>query len=162
MTRMQDRASLASPVAAVALVAAVGGAFGPQDPRAAAWYLSLRKPRGTPPGPAIGAIWLVLYGLLAVTGVRLMRARRSTARTTALSCWGAALCGVALFPFTFFGRRKLGESGAVSASMLAAASGTTIAAARVDRVAALCCVPVVLWVGAATVLSEELWRRNAR
>ena len=41
--------------------------------------------------------------------------------------------------------------------MLAAALGTAAAAREVDRPAAAMTVPLTLWLGFATLLSEELW-----
>ena len=147
---------------AVAAAALVGGTFGPQEPGAAAWYLTLRKPKLTPPGPAIGGIWMVLYALLGVAGGRLLRAPPTQARRAALAGWGATVAGIGLFPYMFFGRKRLGGSAMVSAGMLAAATTAAAASARVDRTAALCFAPVSVWVALATVLSEELWRRNER
>jgi len=54
----------------------------------------------------------------------------------------------------------LGSSAVASAAMLAAALGTAAAARDVDRPAATMTVPLMLWLGFATFLSEELWRRN--
>ena len=147
---------------AVASAAVIGGYFGPQEPGAAAWYLSLRKPRLTPPGPAIGGIWFVLYGLMGYAGARLMRAPATPRQRTALAGWGATIAGIALFPYMFFGRKQLGGSAMVSAGMLAAATTAAAASAKVDRTASLCFAPVAVWVALATVLSEELWRRNER
>ena len=147
---------------AVASAALVGGYFGPQEPGAAAWYLSLRKPLLTPPGPAIGGIWLTLYTLLGFAGARLLRAPDLARRNAALSGWGATIAGIALFPYMFFGRKKLGGSAIVSAGMLAAATTAAATSAKVDRTASLCFAPVAIWVALATVLSEELWRRNER
>ena len=49
-----------------------GGRHGPQRPVNGIWYASLHKPSYTPPGPAFGAAWTVLDGLLATAGYRLM------------------------------------------------------------------------------------------
>jgi tryptophan-rich sensory protein len=160
-TAVRDTAASALIAAGgVAVAAIIGGSFGPQQPKAAAWYASLRKPPATPPGPAIGAIWMILYGLLGVSGTRLLRARPSRARNGALVGWAATLLGIAAFPWTFFGRKRLGESTVVSAGLLAASAGGTAAAWEADRPSALCMLPVPLWVTLATVFSEELWRRN--
>ena len=63
MARPEEIAGLA-----VLGCALVGGANGPQQPRAALWYLRLRKPGYTPPGPAVGAAWGVLAPRLAFSG----------------------------------------------------------------------------------------------
>jgi len=148
--------------AAVAAGAVIGGHYGPQDPRAGLWYLSLRKPRHTPTGPTIGGIWMVLYGLLIVSGFRLLRAEPGRSRSAALGCWGLTVAGTALYPWTFFGQRRLDRSMASAAALLLSATGTAATAARVDPTATACMVPVVAWVGVANLLAEELWRRNSR
>ena len=140
--------------------ALIGSRRGPQHPRTALWYASLRKPSYTPPGPAIGAAWAVLDTLLSVSGYRLLKSPPSTARSTALTSWALSVAGIAGYPWVFFGRKQLGESAVVVGAMLASASTYVAAAERVDRPAAAMGIPLVLWVGFAGLLSEELWRRN--
>ena len=140
--------------------ALIGGQANPGRPRAALWYAGLRKPSFTPPGPAIGAAWMVLYGLIGFGGYRLLRARHGAARNAALAGWGGTVSGIALFPWAFFGKRDLVSSGAVTAGMLAAAGTSVAAASQVDRPAAAALSPVVAWVTFALLLNEELWRRN--
>jgi len=137
-----------------------GGRYGPQRPVNGIWYAMLRKPSYTPPGPAFGAAWTVLDGLLATTGYRLMNAPRSPARTLALAGWGLSTLGLAGYPWVFFGKKRLDASLAVTGAMLVSSAGTVAAARQVDRPAAAMGVPLVLWVGFATLLSEEIWRRN--
>ncbi len=149
-------------IAALGVVACaiVGGANGPQQPRAAAWYLRLRKPDFTPPGPAIGATWGVLEALLVASGYRLLRARDSAARTVALSGWGLTLFGLAGFPWLFFRERRLTASTFAAGAMLASAATTAIAARDVDESAAKLTTPLIAWLAFATILSEELLRTN--
>ncbi len=158
-----DRNTSALVAGSAVLAAAMAGARnGPQRPSTAAWYAMLRKPGYTPPGPLIGAAWGVLETLLAATGYRLLRARRQDARSVALGCWGLTLAGLAGYPWLFFGRKRLASSTAASGAMLASAAGLAFAARDVDEPAAAMTVPLLLWLGFATVLSEELWRRNPR
>jgi tryptophan-rich sensory protein len=149
-------------IAALGVVACavVGGANGPQQPRAAAWYLRLRKPDYTPPGPAIGATWGVLEALLLASGYRLLRARSSPARTVALGGWGLTLLGLAGFPWLFFRERRLTASTLAAGAMLASAATTAIAARDVDAQAAKLTTPLIAWLTFATILSEELLRKN--
>ncbi len=147
---------------AVLAAAAAGGRFGPQrSVRTAIWYGMLRKPSFTPSGRVIGAAWGALDTLLGVAGARLLAARPGPARSTALAAWAVNLVGLASFPWVFFGRQRPGEGLAVTAAMLAAASTQMTAAARVDRVAALAGVPLMLWLSFAGLLAEEIWRRNS-
>lgn len=145
---------------AVFAAALIGAQRGPQHPRTALWYASLRKPSFTPPDPAIGAAWAVLDTLISISGYRLLRAPPSPARSTALTSWALSVAGIAGYPWVFFGRKELGESTAVVGAMLVSASTYVVASTQVDRPAAALGIPLVLWVGFAGLLSEELWRRN--
>ncbi len=145
---------------AVFAAAVIGAKAGPQQPRAGFWYARLRKPSYTPPGPAIGATWMVLFSLIGLAGTRLIKAAHGARRTTALAGWGSVVAGIALFPQLFFGRRDLVGSGVVTTGMLAASVTTVAAASKLDGPAAVAMSPVIAWVGFALLLNEELWRRN--
>lgn len=143
------------------LAAGVTGAQnGPQRPMTAAWYALLRKPGYTPPGAAIGAAWGGLELLLATIGFRLLRAPKSTARDVALGGWVGTLLGLAGYPWLFFGKKRLGASTVASGAMLASAATLAGAAREADPPSAVMTVPLLLWLGFATLLGEELWRRN--
>jgi tryptophan-rich sensory protein len=157
---MKQSAAVGLAVAAVTTAALIGGSFGPQNPKAAIWYGSLRKPSYTPPGPVIGGVWAVLEILLCVTGYRLLTSRPGKARALALTCWFGDLAGLAGFPASFFGSKRLGPSATVATALFASASATAATSAHVDPIAGIAGTPLVLWTAFATFLSEELWRRN--
>ena len=60
------------------------------------WYVNLQKPPFQPPRQAFAPVWTVLYGLIAVSGFRLWRAKKSTQRTVALTLWGGQLAANAV------------------------------------------------------------------
>ena len=157
---MDKHLAAAAAIGGVAVAGIIGAQNGPQRPLTALWYARLHKPGYTPPGPAIGAAWSVLELLLAASGYRLLRAPRSGARNAAVGSWALTLAGLAGYPWLFFRRKQLGASAVASGSMLAAAVGTAAAARTVDPKAAALTAPLTLWLLFATVLSEELWRRN--
>ncbi len=157
---MHKRSAAVVAIGGVLVAAVLGARNGPQRPMTALWYARLDKPPFTPPGPLIGAAWGTLELLLAGSGYRLLHARGTEARSAAIGSWALTLVGLAGYPWLFFRRKQLGESAVASASMLAAALGTVAAAREVDRPAALMTIPLTLWLGFATLLSEELWRRN--
>ena len=147
-------------VGSVLVAAALGARNGPQRPMTALWYAALRKPAFTPPGPVVGAAWGTLELLLAGAGYRLLQAPRKEARSAAIGSWALTLVGLAGYPWLFFRKKQLGSSAVASGSMLAAAVGTATAARDVDRPAAVMTLPLLAWLSFATLLSEELWRRN--
>ncbi len=134
----------------------------PNHPGTAAWYAALRKPSFTPPGPVFGLAWTGLDALLGYSGYRLLTARPSTRRNWALGAWALNLLGVAGFSFVLFGRKRLGEALGVTAGMVASASAAAVTASTVDRRAAYADLPLLGWVLFASVLQEEVWRRNSR
>ncbi|MBW4024420.1 MAG: tryptophan-rich sensory protein [Proteobacteria bacterium] len=158
---MNRTSSAAIAVTAVLCAATLGARHGPQQPRTALWYALLRKPRYTPPGPAIGATWGVLEVLLVATGYRLLHQPPSSTRDKALGGWVCSLIGLAAFPWLFFKRKRLGMSTAASAAMLAAATGTAAHARTIDTPAAVMTLPLLGWLGFATLLNGDLYRRNS-
>ena len=159
---MKKSIALAAAGSAVALAALAGSRFGPTPahPRTAAWYKNLKKSRLTPPGPAFGAAWTVLDGLLWYSGARLMTQPSAPRRTVALGFWGLSLLGVGGFSWVLFGRKQLGAALGVTAGMVGASVGLVSAAAEVDRKSALASLPLAGWVGFAFFLQEEVWRKN--
>ncbi len=170
MTADQDRGdSVLSPVSALAVVAgalALTGWSGqkfsptPAHPRTLWWYLHLDKPGFTPPGPAFGAGWAVIESFLAYGGYRLLRGRPSTARRAAIGLWVANNLLIAGWSGLFFGRKALGPSALTAGAMIAVAGGYAAVASKTDRIAALTAAPLIGWLGFATLLAEEVWRRN--
>jgi benzodiazapine receptor len=147
---------------AVAAAAIAGGRFGPTPthPKTAVWDARLRKSPLTPPGPAFGAAWGILDGLLCYGGARLMAQPSRPSRTVALGFWGMTVFGVGGFSWVFFGRKRLDEAFGVTAAMVATSIGLVTAAKTVDGRAALACLPLSVWVIFASFLQEEVWRRN--
>lgn len=132
----------------------------PDHPRIATWYATLRKPGITPPGSVFAVVWTGLDALLGYGGMRLLVAPSGPRRSLALGLWAANVLGVAGFSWVLFGRRRLGEATGVTAGMLLGSVGTVAAASRVDARAAWAAAPLAVWVGFATLLQEEVWRRN--
>lgn len=159
---MRRETSALIAAAAVLGAARIGARYnpGPGQPRTAAWYARLDKPSFTPPGAVIGAAWTGLDLLLCVAGYRLLAAPPSPRRRTTLGLWGLSVSGLAVWPYLFFGRKRLGESVVALGGMLAVAAGGVAAAARVDTLAAAAIAPLVGWLGFAGLLNEEIWRRN--
>lgn len=174
---MTDRLDLRSakgalpPLAALALVgggmaltAWSGQKFSPTPlhPRIRRWYRMLDKPGFTPPGPVFGAAWGVIETLLACGGYRLLRRPAAPGRNLAVALFVLNNLLIAGWSGLFFGRRALGPSAAAATGMIGVASGYAAAAARTDRVAAATALPLVAWLGFASLLAEEVWRRNPR
>ena len=147
---------------AVSLALLAGSRAGPtpDNPNTRRWYRRLRKPNFTPPSAIYPIAWTAIQTGLAYGGYRLLRAEPSSQRTTALALWGANQIGIGGWTEVFFGRRAPGWGTVASAALGASALGYVAAAEKVDKTASRVGVPLVAWVGFATLLSEEIWRRN--
>lgn len=158
-----------SPAWALGTVAAVLGASAilarrnapdPAHPAIRRWYRRLDKPGYTPPDPVFGAVWPVLESGLAYGGYRLLRRPSGRSRNAALGLWLVTAGMVGGWTELFFGRRQLGASAAAAGAMTASSAAYVAAAARVDRSAAAAALPLVGWLGFATLLAERIWHRN--
>lgn len=132
----------------------------PNHPRTKRWYDRLRKPGFTPPAPVFALAWPALQAAQAYSGYKLLRAPSSPERSAALTFWGANQIGVAGWSEVFFGQKETGWATAGSAALVASGVGHVAAARHVDTRAAAAGLPLVAWVGFATLLAEEIWRRN--
>lgn len=141
---------------------AIGGRSSPSPdhPGTKRWYDRLRKPAFTPPAPVFALAWPALQAAQAYSGYRLLRADGSSERTTALALWGANQVGIAGWSEIFFGQRAPGWATAGSAVLGGTAIGHVVASRDVDQRAAFAGLPLVVWVSFATLLAEEIWRKN--
>ncbi len=108
-----------------------------------------------------GAVWPVLETLAAVGGYRLLRSPASPRRNAAVALWLGNSAMIGGWTELFFREQRTGASTAAAGAM---ALGTTALAAtawKVDRPAAVSVLPLAAWLGFATVLAGEVWRRNA-
>lgn len=166
MTMQQDgMGDLAAGAVAVGVVtgAALVGRHAsptPDHPDTRRWYRDLDKPGFTPPAPVYGIAWTGIQAALAYGGYRLLRRPPSPGRTRALSLWGINQAAIAGWSEIFFGLRAPGMGTLAAGAMVGTAAAYVAVAAREDDQAAAAGVPLALWVGFATLLAEEVWRRN--
>jgi tryptophan-rich sensory protein len=156
-------------LAAVAVVAGVLGASAAlgrrnapdrSHPAIRRWYGRLDKPGWTPPAAVFGTVWPVLETGLAVGGYRLLRRPASGPRNLAVGLWLLNTGMVGGWTELVFRRHELGAGAAASGAMVASGASYALAAARVDRLATATAVPFVGWLAFATLLAEQVWRRN--
>ena len=153
-------AGLATAVVGTALLIGARSGPTPDHPKTRRWYRRLAKPGFTPPSLVFPIAWTGIQSALAYGGYRLLRRSPSPERTTALALWAGNQIGIAGWTEIFFGQRAPGWGTIASAALGANAIGYVAATKPIDPTAAKLGVPLVAWVGFATVLSEEIWRRN--
>jgi translocator protein len=151
--------------AAVALGAAAGALIAGElatFPNLAPWYAGLAKPAFNPPNWIFGPVWTVLYLLMAFALWRVLRLPgRTLARRLALTLFFLQLALNVGWSFMFFSFRSpmLGMLNIVPQWILIVA--TTAGFYRLDRIAALCLLPLVGWVAFAAVLNFTILKVNA-
>lgn len=153
-------AGLALGAVTAALLVGKRASPSPDHPRTRRWYRRLEKPGFTPPTLVYPIAWTGIQASLAYGGYRLLRADPSPRRATALIFWTANQIGIAGWSEVFFGRRSPGWGTLASAALSTSAISYVSAASRTDKLAARLGTPLVVWVTFATLLSEEIWRRN--
>jgi len=152
-------------LASTAVVAPALAALGKRPSNALStkvWYALLRKPRLAPPRAALPAVWTALDGALAVGAYRLARRPATPERNRALGRFGVNVALIAGWSRLVSGRHDLGAAAVGSAAITATAAAYVAAARPVDKPAAAAGVPLVAWVGFATVLGTAVWRMNRR
>ena len=130
-------------------------------PNLAPWYAGLVKPSFNPPNWMFGPVWTTLYLLMAFAVWRILRLTKASAeRRWALGLFFAQLVLNAAWSWMFFAAHNplLGLINIVPQILVILA--TVVAFYRVDKFAAWCIVPLVVWVCFATVLNFAIWRLN--
>lgn len=153
-------AGLAAGAVTAALLIGKRASPTPDHPRTQRWYRHLIKPDYTPPSPVYPIAWTGIQTALGYGGYLLLRADDSPERNAALAFWAANQIGIAGWSEVFFGQRSPGWGTVASAALGASAVGYVVAADQVDETAGRLGVPLVVWVAFATLLAEEIWRKN--
>lgn len=144
-------------VAAIAIatiaVAALGGAVSSGEE--SAWYRSLDKAPGTPPGFVFGLVWPVLYLLMIVSASMVwLKARRTPgAARMPMGLFGAQLVLNLAWSWLFFGQ-EMPIAGLVDISLLIITVALMVRAFhRISPAAAWLQAPYLGWLGFASYLN---------
>jgi tryptophan-rich sensory protein len=126
-----------------------------------AWYATLTKPSFNPPNWVFGPVWLTLYILMFYGAWRLLRLPEgTTGRASALFLFYAQLVLNALWSWLFFAMESPAAGFIDIIPQLLLILLLIVQAYRLDRIAALCFVPLAAWVGFAAVLNFSIWQLN--
>ena len=143
--------------AAALAVAATGGSL----TRIGPWYHALHKPGWTPPDPAFGLIWTIIFSLTAIAGVLAWRgARRPTTREWLIGLF--ALNGFLNIAWSllFFALQRPDWALIEAVALWLSVAGLIAFAWPLSRLAGLLLAPYLVWVTVATLLNYEVVRLN--
>jgi len=130
-------------------------------PNLAPWYAGLVKPSFNPPNWVFAPVWTTLYVLMAFAVWRILRLpEASAARRLALILFFVQLALNAAWSWMFFGVHNLLLGAINIVPQLLVIVATVVAFHRLDRIAAWCLVPLVVWVAFASVLNIAIWQLN--
>lgn len=127
---------------------------------AAEWAASLQNPAWAPAGPVIGAVWVVMFALMAVSLWLVDRAGRLETRGAAQALILAQYLVNIGWTGLYFGLRDVSYGFYVTVAALALSIAAFIAIWRANRTAALLFAPLVIWLGLALPLSYATWQLN--
>ena len=149
-------------VAAVVLVAGIGGLATSAGQGSGGWYAEADKPSFTPPGWLFGPVWTVLYAAMAVAAWRLSRRREEGDRRASalLRLWWVQLGLNFLWTPLFFAGQLLWLALVDIVLLDVAVAVLVVRTWRVDRVAAGLLAPYLVWIGFATVLNASVAALN--
>jgi tryptophan-rich sensory protein len=131
-------------------------------PNLAPWYASLAKPAFNPPNWVFAPVWTILYALMAYSVWRILKADcPSQEKHSALVLFFSQLILNAVWSILFFGFQNplAGLLNIIPQWILIVAA--LLRFRRIDPVAALCLIPLALWVAFAAALNFEIWRLNS-
>ena len=123
------------------------------------WYVGLHKSPLTPPGIYFGIVWTALYFLMALAATRVYQ-RTQTLHCRALRWWTIQLLLGFLWSILFFGEKEIILGLEVILLNLLAIAFTGWFFLRVDRLAGLLILPLLLWVGFASYLNYYILVNN--
>ncbi|GGE48354.1 tryptophan-rich sensory protein [Marinicauda pacifica] len=127
---------------------------------AAQWSSTLENPSWSPPGYAVGAVWTILFALMALSLWLVDRAGQLEARGPARALVVLQYLINISWTWLYFGLENVANGFYVTVIAFFVAIGALIAIGRANLVAALVWLPLNLWLGFALALSYATWQLN--
>jgi len=125
------------------------------------WYQSIAKPAWTPPGSVIGAVWTVLFTLIAVAAILVWNTRpRGRDNVIAMEMLSINLLFNVLWSYIFFMRHSIGGALLEMIFLWFSILACIVLFWRINRVAGLLLLPYILWVSFAFYLNWTIAMLN--
>lgn len=141
--------------AAVFVTASSGAIFKPGP-----WYREMRKPSWTPPDWAFGAVWTVLYIMIAIAGWRAWEIGSGQVLNIAIAVYAVQLFLNAAWSAIFFGMRRMRWALYEVAILWLAVALNIYFFFQIDSVAGWLLVPYLVWVTTAACLNASVLKLN--
>ncbi len=124
------------------------------------WYAVLAKPAFTPPDWLFGAVWPVLYVLIALALAVVLNARGAAGRGLAITLFLVQLACNLIWSPLFFGAHEATLAVYLLAVILALSLATTLLFWRIRVAGGLLMLPYLVWLAFAVILAYQVDRLN--
>lgn len=125
------------------------------------WYVTLAKPRFSPPNWVFGPAWTTLYLLMGIAFYLVWTSRADTKmKRWAMAMFGIQLLLNAIWSPIFFGLQSPAWALVCIISLWCAIIATIFVFSRISRVAVLLLLPYLAWVSFAMYLNYSIWVLN--
>lgn len=124
------------------------------------WFDALTKPAIMPPGWVFAVAWAVLYLMIGVAFAMILNARSAAGRGRAIALFGAQFTANLIWSPLFFAAHQVTLAFWLIVVLLLLAIATTVAFARVRRVAAWLMLPYLIWLCFAAILNWQIDQLN--
>lgn len=155
-TRRPAALALAAFVAAVAIVAALGGLI--TETGMGSWYDRVAKPAWQPPSWVFGPVWTTLYLAIAVAGWLWWRER--PAGETVVRWWTLQLALNLAWTAAFFGLERPGWALATIVALDVVIAICILVGWEIRRAGSILFLPNLAWTSFATALNLAIVRLN--
>jgi translocator protein len=125
-----------------------------------AWYAALAKPSPTPPDWAFPVAWTIIYICMGLAVAVVLNARGARGRGVAVALFAALVAMLFAWTPLFFGAHRVTTATVLIVAILLVGCLVAVLFARVRRTAAWLMVPLLVWVGFASVLCWQIGRLN--
>jgi translocator protein len=126
------------------------------------WFAMLEKPALQPPGWVFGVAWSILYAMQGFALALIIDARGARGRTTAIGLFAFQLTLNLAWSPTFFMMHEVSAALVLIVIILVAAAATTLAFARVRKMAAWLMLPYLAWLAFASILNYQFDHLNPK
>ena len=135
--------------------ASSGGIFTPDE-----WYRKLQKPVWCPPDWMFGAVWSVVFTMIAFAGWLVWEAGEGSSLVLPMGLYGFQLMLNFAWSAIFFGAKRPDWALAEVLVLWVAILGCIITFIPLSPVAAWLMVPYLAWASFAAALNANVWWRN--
>lgn len=125
-----------------------------------AWYVALAKPPLNPPDWAFPVAWSIIYVCLGLALATVLNARGARGRSLAVSVFVLLLVLLFAWAPVFFGKHLIAAATLLIVAIELVGIAVTFLFARIRRRAALLMLPLLVWVGFASVICWRIGQLN--